>query len=391
MTEQVTKKLQEVVSLIEKYEKQIDEDGSRFNIFSILNLSSSEVRLHSTFIAELLDRKGTHSFGNVFCKLFLDEISEIHQSQKINLDFNTENYSVEIEKYIGRVSEDYSSGGRIDIILCDNFNQKIIIENKIFAYDQENQLLRYYNYDKKALLLYLTLFGEDASGWSTSNLLHKDSDYHCISYKNFITNWLKKCLLVCHQKPKVKNTIEQYLNIIENYTEQSYKHRMSEEIINLLSNNKDFYNSIDEIINSYNILKNRIYSNFKKQIEQKKPNELICITQDRYEIKYLIDEDYEGFFYGFYIEKDGKIIKGNDSQIFPIANILKEINSQFQNNDTYVGWVFSKFFRKFWEQEKEKIFELNSDAKMNEFTNMLISELQNYIDELKNRLKNACR
>ena len=54
------------------------------------------------------------------------------------------------------------------------------------------------------------------------------------------------------------------------------------------------------------------------------------------------------------------------------ASILKEINSQFQNNDTYVGWVFSKFFRRFWEQEKEKIFELNSDAKMNEFTNMLI-------------------
>lgn len=113
--------------MIEKYRKQIDEDGSRFNIFSILNLSSSEVRLHSTFIAELLDRKGTHSFGNVL-QTFLGWNFEIHQNQKINLDFNTENYSVEIEKYIGRVSEDYSSGGRIDImcviILIKNYYRK---------------------------------------------------------------------------------------------------------------------------------------------------------------------------------------------------------------------------------------------------------------------------
>lgn len=389
MTEQLTKNIVEVISLIEKYEKKIDEDESRFNIFSILNLSSSEVRLHSTFIAELLNRKGSHSFGNVFCKLFLDEISKLH-ANKINVNFNVENYSVEVEKYIGKVADDYSSGGRIDIVLYDNMNRKIIIENKIYAYDQENQLLRYFNYDNKAFLLYLTLFGENATCWSTANLLERDKDYHCISYKIFITNWLRKCLTVCEERPKVKNTIEQYLNIIENYTEQSYKHKMSEEIITLLSQNKDFYNSVDEIINAYNVFKNRIYTNFKQQIEEKKPNELVYKTNDGFEIKYLIAEDGEGFFYGFYLEKNGVSVSGNDINALYIANLIKEMNSEFQNNDAYIGWVFSSFFRKFFWQDKEKIYELNSESAMNEFTDLIIQEVKNYVEGLQKLLKNAC-
>ena len=62
--------LLKVVSIVKKHEDEMDKDGSRFNIFSILNLSPNEVRLHSNFIAELLNRKGTHSFNNNFCRLF---------------------------------------------------------------------------------------------------------------------------------------------------------------------------------------------------------------------------------------------------------------------------------------------------------------------------------
>ena len=166
---------------------------------------------------------------------------------------------------------------------------------------------------------------------------------------------------------------------------------MSEEIITLLSQNKDFYNSVDEIINAYNVFKNRIYTNFKQQIEEKKPNELVYKTNDGFEIKYLIAEDGEGFFYGFYLEKNGVSVSGNDSNALYIANLIKEMNSEFQNNDAYIGWVFSSFFRKFFWQDKEKIYELNSESAMNEFTDLIIQEVKNYVEGLQKLLKNACR
>jgi cell division protein FtsA len=62
-----------------------------------------------------------------------------------------------VEKYTGIINEDYTSGGRLDIVITDNSNNRVIIENKIFAGDQKNQLLRYYNFDKRSIILYLTL------------------------------------------------------------------------------------------------------------------------------------------------------------------------------------------------------------------------------------------
>ena len=45
-----------------------------FNVFEILKLSTSEVRTHSAFIAELLNPRGSHGQQDKFFKLFIDEI-----------------------------------------------------------------------------------------------------------------------------------------------------------------------------------------------------------------------------------------------------------------------------------------------------------------------------
>ena len=68
--------------------------------------------------------------------------------------------------YIGVKTE--KSGGRVDIVLDDHKGCGVIIENKVDAGDQENQLLRYDNYAKKYFkkdyrLLYLTLDGHKPS------------------------------------------------------------------------------------------------------------------------------------------------------------------------------------------------------------------------------------
>ena len=383
--ESIEKFLIEVTSMIREFNKKLDNDGSRFNIFSILNLSSSEVRLHSVFLSELFNINGTHSCGNDFFKLFLKEISHFDKNCII-ANFNTNKYTVEVEKYVGKISTDYSSGGRLDILIKDNFNRKIIIENKIFAIDQENQLLRYHNYDKNALLLYLTLDGSNPSNFSTGRQILIDVDFICISYKHLITKWLKKCLEIIVSKNQVVYTIKQYINIIEIYTQQSYKYQMSENIISLLSSNKDLFTSIDEIISSYNIMRNRIYENFLLMINDKKPTEIIHKFKDGIELKYLIAEDNVGFFYGFFLELNNCRINSTDERYSYITNLLREINPEFQKNETYIGWIFSSHFRKFFSQNNEIIFELNSILEMENFTNSIILEITAYIDFLKDKL-----
>ena len=68
----------EIVNLLDETFVFINEDkrnkeirsakGEEFNIFSILNVQSQEVRLHSKIIAELLNIKGSHGMKDIFLK-----------------------------------------------------------------------------------------------------------------------------------------------------------------------------------------------------------------------------------------------------------------------------------------------------------------------------------
>ena len=90
------------------------------NIFTTLLSMSDEVRLHSRFISYLLNPNQSHGQGSLFLELFLKICG-------IELDIDTENTSSVTEF------------NHIDIYLTDNFRH-LIIENKIFAQDQDRQI-----------------------------------------------------------------------------------------------------------------------------------------------------------------------------------------------------------------------------------------------------------
>lgn len=76
-------------------------------------------------------------------------------------DFDIMNSKVFVEKDTGPIKKGRDAeGGRIDILI-ETPKQLIVIENKIYASDQENQLMRYFKYcksqNKSFRLLYLTL------------------------------------------------------------------------------------------------------------------------------------------------------------------------------------------------------------------------------------------
>lgn len=233
----------QVSALNEKYKKINELTGENFNVFRILKLESSEVRMHSAFIGELLDPTGSHGQGDIFLKLFINQF-------KLNKnDYDIHSCKVTIEKHAGFINEDRTEGGRIDIIISDKTNNEIIIENKIYTGDQTNQLVRYYNHSPKADIIYLTLDGKEPSKESKGDLL-SEIHYKCYSYKIDIINWLIECRKQVAILPIIRESITQYINLIKYMTNQTINDTMKEDLTNIIRTNLEasfmIYNGVDE-------------------------------------------------------------------------------------------------------------------------------------------------
>jgi len=251
MTEESQIQLLTRLGTICKHHREISKlTGADFNVFKILKVAEDEVR-HSAFLAELLDPNGTHGQGETFLKLFVDDSLNIK-------DFNFKTATVEVEKPIGGVSE--TTGGRIDIFIDDQNGNHIIIENKIYADDQENQLIRYYNYSKERgcnlNLLYLNMKEEDAKEKSIKNeskgiILKSGEHYRQIFYKSEILTWLIKCHKESVSMPLLREGIAHYINLIKYLTGESTNKAMSKDIIDLLTENPTTLQNANELANNW--------------------------------------------------------------------------------------------------------------------------------------------
>ena len=203
--------------------KKEKEEGKRFNVFSALNMCSDEMRLHSRLLATLLNPKASHGLGNEFLKLFLIALG-------LPEDYITYCKEQIVERTIGEVTE--TTGGRIDIILEDR-GHAVIIENKIYAGDQPNQLLRYHNYGVKTFgennfkLVYLTLYGNKSS---PDSLGGENFEFIKFSYAQDVLKLLKKLMKSKPKKP-VHSTIEDYITIIKQLTHQDMDTKYQQSII----------------------------------------------------------------------------------------------------------------------------------------------------------------
>ena len=195
-----------------RYKELSRISGDNFNVFNILDIQNLE-KTHSKVIAELLNPQGCHDSGDVYLKHFLSVI-------KVD-DFQTVNVQVEKEKFVGKISSDEEEGGRIDIVITNHdSNNPIIIENKIYARDGNKQLVRYKNYNKNGKLYYLNLDSSKPSKESIGELSPK-KDFTIISYSDHILRWLDLCKKDSVDKPLIRETINQYINIVKVLTGKS--------------------------------------------------------------------------------------------------------------------------------------------------------------------------
>jgi hypothetical protein len=98
-------------------------------MFRIVGVNHYE-NTHSAILAELLNPKGTHGLKSKLLELFVVQMLTM-ETMKV---FHCENATVKTEA---------PGNGRIDILIEDNAGRAIIIENKIYAEDQWEQLKRW--------------------------------------------------------------------------------------------------------------------------------------------------------------------------------------------------------------------------------------------------------
>ena len=246
---------------IKEQRKEKFERGENYNIFNDLGFMSDEVHLHSMFLANLLNPKGSHGQRGKFLAAFLKMLQKSFPAISAdNLELDTAIASVGVEKYIGRQTD--SEGGRIDIYLTDG-KHSIIIENKIYAGDQHHQMLRYWNYgmsqkgndtEKSFVLIYLTLDGCSPSKESLGEDL-KENDIVCLSYKSDIRGWLDRCVELASRTPLVRETINQYISTIGILTNNVMEN--NKDLFDILSK-KENLDAIYDIVNNKNAVVNRI-------------------------------------------------------------------------------------------------------------------------------------
>ena len=200
--------LRQAVWLKEKIDALASVSGENFNIFTILDRETDEVKTHSAIIADLLNPNGLHGQGEVFVRLFLDRLNI-----ETNGDLRRARVGVEV---------DVGEHGRIDVLFEVDNLFCVVTENKIHAYDQPRQLERYNRYatakfaDDRVHLLYLKLHGSEPDKSSLGSL--PPGKVRCISYESDISGWLDACIREAARIPQIRELLVQYQVLLRKLT-----------------------------------------------------------------------------------------------------------------------------------------------------------------------------
>lgn len=365
--------LQNVAIIQKKYNDLAEYSGEHYNVFDILGVRSNELS-HSLILTNLLDAKGKHGQKDVFLKLFLEQINnrfkeEPHSYYNYLKNFNTSNSTANKEIHLGGVNFETVKGGRVDIVITSE-QENIIIENKIYAGDQDQQLLRYNNHYKNQPIIYLTLDGKEPSDGSKGDLI-LNQDFICCSYQTDIKEWLEKCIKEMTNKPFIRETLNQYLILIQQLTNQSNNNKMSEEIRNLITvENVNLIPIINQELNN-------IIEEVKQKIFKSIGNPIIDLNEDKF-IKVILDQDSDGFFVG-YQYYEGNVNKSKNHKNTGYYHLFSSFcNYNIGSTDCFFAWynpVGFKRHEKIEQLDKVELIKLYHDETyFNEFVSKIKDE-----------------
>lgn len=198
--------LTEIQLEAEEKEKKI---ASRYNIFHLLGIAYDEVNTHSAFLANLLNPAGTHAQKSLFLETFLEMCIAKYKNMEFPTPQKGHNNFWRIEQ------EKWSNFGRLDLVISNSkLSYLLVIENKIYASEEVDQLFRYARWlnsqkpsFKQQALIYLTPKG-------VRSYTAKGNPYFAMSYNEHIYHWLD-CSLPKIEALRIRESVKQYMEIIE--------------------------------------------------------------------------------------------------------------------------------------------------------------------------------
>lgn len=216
----ITELLKRINEIQGKFTKRCEQG---FNVFSLCGVDHYEL-WHSKIIAHFLSPQGSHGFKGEFLRAFAE-------------CFGIGKYS---DNAIVR-TEVMARGDRFDILIEDKETGHVcIIENKIFAAEQPEQMKRYKSWldqkkrqeMKSTYLMFLTLNGRK------SDTL--EDGYTSIAYsaiagsgEKSICSWIDRCAEIAKEVPFVRETLCQYREHIKRIAtgESAMDHEIQLELI----------------------------------------------------------------------------------------------------------------------------------------------------------------
>lgn len=267
---------------VEKDQAFKNNTTTGFNIFTILRDENEEVMLHSKFLFELLNPRGAHNKGQLYLSLFLDDLNKNNNISIPQFDYNS------LDK-----SAVYRERQNIDLLIFLPDGYTIIIENKIYAGDQEAQLERYYSIvvnqykrdSDKLFIIYLTLDGHKPTPFSIGNLNHTVC---CISYASEIDDWLDQCILKT-QDFNIKEVITQYKSLICKLSNKYGGDSIMDEVSNLIISDINTFNNANAIAKAMSTAKSKIIMSFMRAIEKE-------IINNGYMLEDFDDEGIKNYY-----------------------------------------------------------------------------------------------
>ena len=368
-----TKICKEAQNIIAEYNRKQERVNSQINYFDMLRFNyRDEKHLHSAFIANLLDINGAHNMGDFFLKAFLRIVLEDDDY------LNSDTVQVFTEYSVYEKGKDV---GKVDILVVSEY-KALIIENKVDAPDQKNQLLRYRNFGKAYYhlngfeLLYLTRDGAKASekskGEGDENPV-KEGDYKCISYKKEILRWLNECIKLEIDNPIVRDMIEQYKGVINDMLGQSLEDKTLKSIkcYEVTENdlfNHYFFKNLSTRLESIDCelevekKKNYLDKDFSFYVSLKNAPSL------KITFRFVLEKSHRSLCYGIEAE-NGQINKDDE-----LVKSLRENYSIWDNKN--IGWICSNHFDKYrnW-GAKEYMMTTNPNSKLYDYIITLTKEL----------------
>ena len=285
--------------LQQAYEKSKDylyEDSLRFNLLSIIEKDRDEAHVHSKVIYNLLSQDWGKKDKETFLTLFLKEIGiEDENIYDKNWEVTREK-AFDLDTIKGRLDFEIKSKDCI-----------YIIEMKIDAGDQPEQLIRYQEFakeqHKKYKIFYLTLDGHNASKKSIGeeeNLEENQKvEYTNISFKEEILNWLENCLKLVEGKENKLACINQYIASINKILGEK-ETKIKDNILKSVKDIKTAITIYEKLNDKLQVTLENFMSLLKEKLRTRLPNEIIYYKKYvKNYYNYTLDknpQDYPGIY-----------------------------------------------------------------------------------------------